>query len=127
VTAPAAGGRSSAEHVAEVAAYLSCVVRMFAGVLRDERVPRSDKVLAGAFLAAGLSPLDAIPVFGEAQVVAMVALATRQIVKGAGEDVLREHWQGTEKGFESLMFVVDTGLRPMRMFRRSFRRAYERA
>ncbi len=119
--------RSSAERVADLVGFVTDVARMFAGVLRDDRVPRADKALAGAFLAAGLSPLDAIPVFGEAQVLAMTALATRQIVKAAGEDVLREHWQGTEQGFESLMFVVDTGLRPMRMFRRTFRRAYERA
>lgn len=119
--------RSSAERVAELVGFVSDVATMFAGVLRDERVPRADKALAAAFLAAGLSPLDAIPVLGEAQVLAMTALATRQIVKAAGEDVLREHWRGSERGFESLLFVVDTGLRPMRMFRRTFRRAYERA
>lgn len=119
--------RSSAERVADLVGFVSDVATMFAGVLRDERVPRADKALAAAFLAAGLSPLDAIPVLGEAQVLAMTALATRQIVKAAGEDVLREHWRGSERGFESLLFVVDTGLRPMRMFRRTFRRAYERA
>ncbi|MGH3745621.1 MAG: hypothetical protein ACRDTP_12245 [Mycobacteriales bacterium] len=124
MTAPAS---SSAARVADIAAFVTDVAKMFAGVLRDERVPRADKALAGAFLAAGLSPLDAIPVFGEAQMLAMTALATRQIVKAAGEDVLREHWQGSEQGFSSLLFVVDTGLRPMRMLRRSFRRAYERA
>lgn len=119
--------RPTAAVVAEVVSFLPDVVRMFAGVVRDERVPRADKVTAAAFLALGASPLDAIPVFGEVQAVAMVVLATRHLVKAAGEDVLREHWHGSEQAFEALMFVVDTGLRPGRMFRRSFRRARERA
>ncbi|HEX7354205.1 MAG TPA: hypothetical protein VF288_05160 [Mycobacteriales bacterium] len=127
MTTPSGEVRPAAARVADVALFVADVAKMFAGVLRDERVPGSDKALAAAFLAAGLSPLDAIPVFGEAQLLAMTALATRQIVKAAGEDVLREHWQGSEQGFASLMFVVDTGLRPMRMFRRSFGRAFERA
>lgn len=125
--APSAGGRPSAAVVAEVAAFLPDVVRMFAGVVRDERVPRADKVTAGAFLALGVSPLDAIPVVGEVQAVAMVLLATRQLVKAAGEDVLREHWRGSEQGFRTLLFLVETGLRPGRIFRRSFRLARERA
>jgi len=119
--------RSSAQVVAEVVAFLPDVARMFVRVVQDPRVPRTAKLQAAGLLALGLSPVDAIPVIGEATIVAMVALATRQLVEGAGEEILREHWSGSDRGFRTLMLVVDTGLRPRRMIARAFKAAYSRA
>lgn len=119
--------RSAAQVAAEAVSFLPDVVRMLVRVVQDPRVPRAAKYQAGAFLALGLSPVDAVPLLGEATIVAMVVLAVRQLVDGAGEDVLREHWSGSERGFRTLMLVVDTGLRPRRVLTRSFKAAYTKA
>jgi uncharacterized membrane protein YkvA (DUF1232 family) len=88
---------------------------MFAGVLRDPRVPRRAKVTAGALIAVGLSPIDAIPLLGQTELVAAIALAARQLLRHTDEAVLREHWTGTEQGFRAVLWLADTGLRPSRM------------
>jgi hypothetical protein len=88
---------------------------MFAGIVRDERVPRAAKVRAAALLALGATPLDAIPVLGQLELAAAIGLAARQLVKHAGEDVLREHWAGTDEGYRVLMLLVSAGLRPRRL------------
>lgn len=104
-----------------VGTFLPDVARMFAGVIRDPRVPAVAKVQAGALLALGLSPIDAIPVVGQVELVAMIALAARQLVKHAGEDVLHEHWSGPEDGFRVVMLLVDAGLRPRKLLLRLLR------
>lgn len=91
------------------------VARLFAAVLRDPRVPRAAKLQAGALLAIGFSPIDAIPFLGQTELVAAIALAARQLVKHTDEALLREHWTGTDQGFGVLMLLVETGLRPGRM------------
>lgn len=91
------------------------IARLFAAVLRDPRVPRMAKLQAGALLAIGFSPIDAIPLLGQTELVAAIALAARQLVKHTDEALLREHWTGTDEGFRVLMLLVETGLRPGRM------------
>lgn len=91
------------------------IVRLFRDVLRDPRVPRVAKVQAGALLAIGFSPIDAIPLIGQTELVAAIALAARQLVKHTDVAILREHWSGTDEGFRALMLLVETGLRPGRM------------
>ncbi len=99
----------------DVLGSLPAIARMFAGVLRDPRVPRRAKVTAGALIAVGLSPIDAIPLLGQTELVAAIALAARQLLRHSDEAVLREHWTGTEQGFRAVLWLADTGLRPSRM------------
>jgi uncharacterized membrane protein YkvA (DUF1232 family) len=89
--------------------------KLFAGVVRDPRVPRIAKVQAGALVAIGLSPIDAIPVLGQTELVAAIALAARQLLKHSDEAVLRDHWTGTDRQFRTLLWLADTGLHPGRM------------
>ena len=96
-------------------AMLPDVARLFAGVLRDPRVPRVAKVQAGALLAIGLSPINAIPMLGQTELVAAVALAARQLLRHTDEALVREHWTGTDEGFSVLLLLVETGLRPGRL------------
>lgn len=125
---PGAGAsRSSAAVVADLLEFLPDVVRMLVSVVRDPAVPAPAKYRAGVFLALGVSPVDAVPLLGQATVVAMVALAIKQLVDGAGEERLRRHWTGTDAGFRVVMLVADTGLRPRRMFGRAFKAAYGKA
>jgi len=105
----------------EVLLFLPDVARMFTAVVRDERVPRGAKLRAAALLALGATPLDVIPVVGQLELAAAVGLAARQLVKHAGEDVLREHWAGTDEGYQVLMLLVASGLWPRRLLRRPAR------
>ncbi len=100
--------------VREVATFLPDIARLFARVLRDPRVPRVAKVQAGALLAIGFSPINAIPLLGQTELVAAVALAARQLVRHTDTELLRQHWTGTDKGFRTLMLLTETGLRPGR-------------
>ena len=74
------------------------LVRLFRGLLGDERVPRSSKallVLGGLWLA---SPIDLIPEFlpgiGAIDDALVAAFVLRHVVKRAGADVVRDHWRG---------------------------------
>lgn len=105
----------------EVLLFLPDVARMFTAVVRDERVPRAAKLRAAALLALGATPLNIIPVVGQLELAAAVGLAARQLVKHAGEDVLREHWAGTDEGYQVLMLLVASGLWPRRLLGRPAR------
>lgn len=100
----------------EAGAFVPDTLAMFRGVIADDRVPRRAKIEAGAALGYILSPLDRltdwIPVVGQLDDVAVVAFAVRRLVGAAGEPVLREHWRGSARGFELLMGLAATGLRP---------------
>lgn len=109
------GADSDPPGSAQLLRFVPDVVRMLAGVVRDPRVPNRAKVNASAFLALGLSPVDAVPVLGAMGLVASISLAVRALVKHAGDDVLREHWQGSDEGYRVVMAVIDAGVRPQRL------------
>jgi uncharacterized membrane protein YkvA (DUF1232 family) len=85
----------------ELVTFLPNLVRLFHGLLGDERVPRSSKVLLvlGAFWLA--SPIDLIPEFlpgvGALDDAVVAGLVLRHVVKRAGPDVVRAHWRGDPK------------------------------
>jgi uncharacterized membrane protein YkvA (DUF1232 family) len=85
----------------ELVSFLPNVIRLFRGLLGDERVPRSSKVLLvlGAFWLA--SPIDLVPEFlpgiGALDDAVIAALVLRHVVKRAGPDVVRDHWRGDPK------------------------------
>jgi uncharacterized membrane protein YkvA (DUF1232 family) len=82
----------------ELLTLLPNLVRLFRGLLGDERVPRSSKVLLllGAVWLA--SPIDLIPEFlpgiGPVDDAVVAGLVLRHVVKRAGPDVVRDHWRG---------------------------------
>jgi uncharacterized membrane protein YkvA (DUF1232 family) len=85
----------------ELVTFLPNLVRLFRGLLGDERVPRSSKVLLllGAFWLA--SPIDLIPEFlpgvGALDDAVVAGLVLRHVVKRAGPEVVRDHWRGDPK------------------------------
>lgn len=85
----------------ELVSFLPNVIRLFRGLLGDERVPRSSKVLLllGAFWLA--SPIDLIPEFlagvGALDDAVIAGLILRHVVKRAGSDVVKDHWRGDPK------------------------------
>jgi uncharacterized membrane protein YkvA (DUF1232 family) len=73
-------------------------------LLRDPRVPRRRKVLLGLVAVYLAMPFDLVPDFipvaGQLDDAIVVALALRGIVRGGGQELLREHWPGPERSLE---------------------------
>jgi len=94
----------------ELISLLPNLVRLFRGLLGDERVPRSSKallVLGGLWLA---SPIDLIPEFipgiGAIDDAVVAGLVLRHVVKRAGPDVVRDHWRGDPRTIRVLLRVA---------------------
>ena len=76
-------------------------------LVRDERVPRRARwplLLLLPYLASPIDLIpDFIPVLGQLDDAAFVALALRRVVRLAGPRVVTELWPGSERG---LRFVL---------------------
>jgi uncharacterized membrane protein YkvA (DUF1232 family) len=74
-----------------------CVV-LVRRLLRDPRVPRRRKLtlaLAAAYLLVPIDLVpDFIPVAGQLDDAIVVGLVLRQLLRGGGDELLREHWPG---------------------------------
>jgi uncharacterized membrane protein YkvA (DUF1232 family) len=94
----------------ELISLLPNLVRLFRGLLGDERVPRSSKVLLtlGALWLA--SPIDLIPEFlpgiGAIDDAVVAGFVLRHVVKRAGPDVVRDHWRGDPRTIGVLLRVA---------------------
>jgi uncharacterized membrane protein YkvA (DUF1232 family) len=103
----------------DVAQFVPDVARLFRDVAKDPRVPRRVKYEVAAAAAYLLLPFDVIPDFipgfGQLDDVAVIGWAVRRLLMGAGENVLREHWRGTDRGLELLLQAAAAGLSPRRI------------
>lgn len=103
----------------EVAQFIPDVARLFRDVSRDPRVPKRVKYEVGAAAAYLLLPIDIIPDFipglGQLDDIAIIGWAVRRLLMGAGENVLREHWHGSDRGLELLLQAAAAGLRPRKL------------
>jgi uncharacterized membrane protein YkvA (DUF1232 family) len=94
----------------ELITLLPNLVRLFRGLIGDERVPRTSKVLLllGALWLA--SPVDLIPEFlpgiGAIDDAVVAGLVLRHVVKRAGPDVVKAHWQGDPRTVGVLLRVA---------------------
>jgi uncharacterized membrane protein YkvA (DUF1232 family) len=118
----AADKQNWAQLARETASLVPDVVLLFKDVSSDPRVPRSSKLKVAGALAYLVSPIDFvsdfIPGVGMLDDVAIVAFAARELLESAGEEVVREHWRGTERGLELVMSLVEADLRPRSLLRR---------
>jgi uncharacterized membrane protein YkvA (DUF1232 family) len=91
----------------ELAVLVPNLVRLFAGLLRDRRVPLYAKAVLAIAALWLASPIDLIPDFipiaGQLDDVIVAAVALRIVVGAAGVDVVREHWRGDPPTLERLM------------------------
>lgn len=96
------------DRVSTILMILPNLVKLFAGVARDPRVPARAKVFAAAAAAYALSPVDlvpdVIPIIGRTDDIVIVALALDHLIEQAGISVIREHWDGPD---EVLAVVAD--------------------
>jgi uncharacterized membrane protein YkvA (DUF1232 family) len=83
-----------------------CAV-LFARLARDPRVRRRDRAALGLLVAYLATPIDLIPdllpVIGQLDDAILAALVLRAVLRGAGPDVVREHWPGPEPSLRALL------------------------
>jgi uncharacterized membrane protein YkvA (DUF1232 family) len=96
-------GRKTASALLPVLPHL---LRLLGGLLRDRRVSWLHKGLLAGVLVYVVSPLDLIPdvfgVLGWTDDLFLIGLAVRQLVLGAGEEVVESHWTGSRGTLRSL-------------------------
>ena len=99
-----AGRRSEAR--ALVRFIPDCVV-LFRRLLGDARISRRRKLLLAAVIGYLALPLDFVPDFipvaGQLDDAIVVALALRVVLRGAGPELVREHWPGPEDTLRSIL------------------------
>jgi uncharacterized membrane protein YkvA (DUF1232 family) len=81
-------------------------VRLLRRIAGDRTAPKGVRVrlwLLFAYLAFPIDLVpDFIPVLGYADDVIVVAATLRSVVRGAGADLVRQHWPGTKDGLAAL-------------------------
>jgi uncharacterized membrane protein YkvA (DUF1232 family) len=97
----------------ELALLLPNLIRLFAGLLRDGRVPLRAKIvlgIAGVWLASPIDLIpDFIPVVGSLDDAIVAALALRFVLRTTDGAVVREHWRGDPATLERLLRLVSWG------------------
>jgi uncharacterized membrane protein YkvA (DUF1232 family) len=93
--------------VRAIAGFVPHCAILFKRLLGDPRVSRPRKLLllaTGAYLAFPLDLIpDFIPVVGQLDDALVVALALRGLVRGAGPELLSEHWPGPESSLRTVL------------------------
>lgn len=89
------------------------LVKLLVRLLADPRVPVRRKIVAGAAGAYVVAPIDLIPdfipVLGQVDDLIVVALGLKHLIEGASEDVVHEHWDGSEDVLELVTNVIEWG------------------
>jgi uncharacterized membrane protein YkvA (DUF1232 family) len=82
----------------ELALLVPNLTRLFAGLIRDPRVPRRAKIVLGVTAIYLASPIDLIPDFipivGSLDDAIVAAFALRFVVRASSPEIVAEHWPG---------------------------------
>jgi uncharacterized membrane protein YkvA (DUF1232 family) len=82
-----------------------CIV-LFRRLLRDDRVPRSSKLLLAALIGYLVLPVDLVPDFipvaGQLDDAIIVVLALRSVLRAGGPQLLRESWPGPPSSLNAI-------------------------
>ena len=76
-------------------------------LLRDPRVPRVRKLALALLVVYLASPIDLIPdflpVIGQLDDALIAGWTLRGLVRGAGSELLCEHWPGDDRGLQLIL------------------------
>jgi uncharacterized membrane protein YkvA (DUF1232 family) len=93
-----------------LAGFIPDCVGLFRRLLADARVPRSRKFALVLLIAYLALPIDLVPDFipfaGQLDDAILAALALRFVLRGAGPQLLVEHWRGPPDGLRVLMRIA---------------------
>jgi uncharacterized membrane protein YkvA (DUF1232 family) len=83
------------------------VAKLVVRLARDQRIDRKHRIGAGLALAYAVLPIDLIPdripVLGKVDDAAIAVLALTRLVEAAGDDIVREHWDGSPGALDALL------------------------
>jgi uncharacterized membrane protein YkvA (DUF1232 family) len=92
-----------------------CIV-LFQRLLGDPRMPRRYRALVVALLGYLAFPFDVVPDFipvaGQLDDAVVVALALRVILRGAGFEMIEEHWPGPRSSLSLILRLAGRPARP---------------
>lgn len=89
------------------------VVKLLARIVKDRRVPVRAKAFAAAVLIYVVSPIDVIPDFvigfGKLDDLILSAVAIQHLIEAAGEEIVAEHWDGSEGSLDMILTAAEMG------------------
>ena len=103
----ALGRRSLAR---ELATLVPNLTRLFAGLVRDPRVPLRAKIVLGATALYLAMPIDVIPDFvpvaGSLDDAIVAAFALRFVVRASSPEIVAEHWPGDPATLRRILWLA---------------------
>jgi uncharacterized membrane protein YkvA (DUF1232 family) len=94
-----------------VAGFVPDCIVLFQRLLGDSRMPRRYKALVVALLGYLALPFDVVPDFipvaGQLDDAVVVALTLRAILRGAGLEMIEEHWPGPRSSLSVILKLAD--------------------
>ena len=98
---------TSASRLRALARFVPDCAVLFGRLLRDERVPRRQKLLLGGVAGYLALPFDLVPdflpVLGQLDDVLVVAWALRSALRASGPDLVREQWPGPAESLDVVL------------------------
>ncbi len=94
----------------ELATLVPNLTRLFAGLLRDPRVPLRAKVVLGATAVYLAFPIDLVPDFvpiaGALDDAIIAAFALRYVVRASSPEIVAEHWPGDQATLRRILWLA---------------------
>jgi uncharacterized membrane protein YkvA (DUF1232 family) len=94
----------------ELATLVPNLTRLFAGLMRDPRVPLRAKLVLGATALYLASPIDLVPDFipiaGSLDDAIVAAFALRYVVGASSPEIVAEHWPGDPATLRRILWIA---------------------
>lgn len=96
----------------EAARSAPATLQLIYRLLGDQRVDKRKRAAVVAALAYAALPFDFIPdrlpIIGRVDDIVIGAIALQALIDEAGETIVRQHWEGSDRSLEALLGVVST-------------------
>lgn len=94
----------------EIATLVPNLTRLFAGLLRDPRIPFRAKLVLGASALYLAMPIDLVPDFipivGSLDDAIVAAFALRFVVRASSPEIVAEHWPGDPATLRRILWLA---------------------
>ncbi|SHG78719.1 Uncharacterized membrane protein YkvA, DUF1232 family [Thermosyntropha lipolytica DSM 11003] len=113
----------------EALLFIPNFMKLMYRLMKDERVPKGDKILLGATVAYVLSPFDflpdVIPFLGKLDDLLLLALTTKRLMDSVDREVLLSYWDGDQNLLETTEKIINLaiGFIPPGIYRKLIKKA----